>query len=144
LYLAYLLPLSARLLPGPRINRFPRATGPINGRRIIVTDDNPEKLHGLTRTLRDAGHCVFAAYDGEAGFELVTLLPRIAPRVTNTRLGSVDGTELMRRARDLPRDADPPRGSPGRVPGRRPPDVLTLREPFTPDHLLVAVGSLLA
>ena len=72
-----------------------------NGWRIIVTDDNFAKLSSLTQTLRDAGHCVFAAYDGQSALELVALLPDIDILITNTRLGIVDGAELMRRTRQL-------------------------------------------
>jgi CheY-like chemotaxis protein len=71
-----------------------------DGWRIIVTDDDPTKLYTLTRTLRDAGHCVFAAYDGLSALELVEQLPDVDLLITNTRLGIVDGPELMRRARD--------------------------------------------
>jgi CheY-like chemotaxis protein len=72
-----------------------------DGRRIIVTDDNPTKLYALTQTLRDAGHCVFAAYDGESALELVIQLPNVDLLITNTRLGLIDGPELMRRTRRL-------------------------------------------
>lgn len=119
--------------------------GPREGWRIIVTDDNPDKLFALTNTLREAGHCVFAAYDGESALELVAQLPRIDLLITNTRLGFVDGPELMRRTREL-RPGMPilhvvHRGTSEEA---GPPDVLTLREPFTPIQLLTAVGSLLA
>ena len=113
--------------------------------RIIATDDNTSKLSALTEALRAAGHCVFAAYDGESALELVSLLPHVDLLVTNTRLGAVDGPELMRRARvmrpGLPilhvihgSDSD----------GGTPPGVPTLREPFTADQLLSIVGRLLA
>ena len=103
-----------------------------DGWRIIVTDDNPTKLYALTMTLRDAGHCVVQ-------------LPDIDLLITNTRLGFVDGPELMRRSRDvLPglailhvmHHGDSADGTPLGVP--------TLREPFTPNQLLLVVGSLLA
>jgi two-component system cell cycle sensor histidine kinase/response regulator CckA len=116
-----------------------------NGWRIIVTDDSPDKLYALTKTLREAGHCVFAAYDGEAALELVTLLPNVNLLVTNTRLGIVDGATLMRATRRLRPDLpilhvshDPPQ------PDITPPGVPTLSEPFTPNELLMVVGSLLA
>jgi two-component system, cell cycle sensor histidine kinase and response regulator CckA len=121
------------------------AHGPTEGRRIIVTDDSSSKLATLTDILRDAGHCVFAAYEGVSALELFAQLPNIDLLVTNTRLGVVDGPELMRQVRaqrpDMPilhviHGADPDR--------RTPPDVLSLREPFTRDDLLTAVGSLLA
>jgi hypothetical protein len=61
-------------------------------------------------------------------------MPNIDLLITNTRLGAVDGPELMRRTRalrpDMPilhviHDGDLHEGTP--------PDVLTLREPFTPN-----------
>lgn len=121
------------------------SAGHRDGWRIIVTDDNPTKLYASTQTLRDAGHCVFAAYDGESALELVVQLPDIDLLITNTRLGVVDGPELMRLVRlmspDLPmlhvvHTDEPDSGEP--------PDVPTLREPFTPSQLLMVVGSLLA
>src|SRR6478736_9116478 len=105
---------------------------PREGWRIIATDDNTSKLSAVVNTLRDAGHCVYAAYDGQSALELVALLPNVDLLITNTRLGVVDGPELMRRARvmhpDLPilhiiRGSDPDGGTPQRVP--------TLREPLT-------------
>lgn len=118
---------------------------PPDGWRIIATDDNTSKLSALVNTLRDAGHHVFAAYDGRSALELVVQLPDIDILITNTRLGAVDGPELMRRVREL--RPDMPilhviHG--GDSDGGTPPDVLTLREPFTPNQLLTAVGSLLA
>jgi CheY-like chemotaxis protein len=119
--------------------------GRSDGRRIIVTDDNPSKLYALTQTLRNAGHCVFAAYDGESALELVQQLPNIDLLVSNTRLGLVDGPELMRRARqlrpDLPMLHVTHDGA--SEPVATPPGVPTLNEPFTPAELLRAVDSLL-
>jgi CheY-like chemotaxis protein len=120
-------------------------SGHRNGWRIIATDDNTSKLSAVVQTLRDAGHCVFAAYDGQSALELVFQLEDIDLLITNTRLGAVDGPELMRRTRaqrpDIPilhvihgSDSD----------GDTPPGVGSLREPFTPNQLLLAVGSLLA
>lgn len=120
------------------------AHGSREGRRIVVTDDSRSKLSVVTDALREAGHCVFAAYDGASALELVVQLPFIDMLVTNTRLGVVDGPELMRRARE----ARP--GLPiihvlhhGADEVATPPDVLTLREPFTAEQLLAAVRGLL-
>ena len=112
---------------------------------IVVTDYDPDNLQHLTTPLREAGHCVFAAYDGDSAFELVCQLPQIDLLITNTRLAGLDGAKLMRQTRqllpDLPilhvaheqQEAD-----------ITPPGVPTLGEPFTPNQLLIAVGSLLA
>ena len=120
------------------------APGPHEGWRILVTDDNPKKLYALTTTLRGAGHCVFAAYDGVSALELVTLLPDLHLLIANTRLGAVNGPELMKRARVLKPalamlHVARARGSAGDLP----PGVPTLREPFTPKDVLVAVGALI-
>jgi CheY-like chemotaxis protein len=121
------------------------AHGSREGRRIIVTDDNTSKLTAVTQTLRNAGHCVFAAYDGASALELVVQLPFIDLLVTNTRLGVVDGPELMRQTRALRPDLpiihvihD------GAEETATPLGILTLREPFTPEDLLAAVRGLLA
>jgi CheY-like chemotaxis protein len=115
-----------------------------DGLRIIVTDDNTSRLSAIVQTLRDAGHCVFAAYDGVSAFELVVQLPNVDLLVTNTRLGLINGLELMRRTRErrpgmpilhVVHQGDRDDGTP--------PDVLTLREPFAPTALLRAVASLL-
>jgi CheY-like chemotaxis protein len=122
------------------------ARGSREGRRIVVTDDNTSKLTAVTQTLRDAGHCVFAAYDGASALELVVQLPFIDLLVTNTRLGTLDGPELMRLAREerpeMPIIHVVHDG--GEEFASLPPDVFTLREPFTPEELLVAVQRLLA
>src|SRR5689334_8995296 len=73
--------------------------GPLDGRRAIVTDDSTDKLATVTRVLREAGMCVFAAYDGRSALELIAQLPFIDLLVTNTRLGVVNGFELMRQTR---------------------------------------------
>ena len=73
---------------------------------------------------------------------MVVQLQDIDLLITNTRLGAVDGSELMRRTREkkpnLPilhvihgSDSD----------GDIPPGVISLREPFTPNHLLQVVGT---
>jgi CheY-like chemotaxis protein len=87
---------------------------------------------------------VFAAYDGQSALEMIVQLPFIDLLVTNTRLGVVDGPELMRRVREL-RPEMPILHiiHDGGSDGDTSPEVLNLREPFTSDRLLTAVRSLL-
>src|SRR3954466_5957452 len=92
--------LSRRVLPG-RKRCMATPPGPLHGRRIIVTDDNTQELAAVTRILRDAGLCVFAAYDGQSALELITQLPFIDLLITNTRLGVLNGIELMRQTRKI-------------------------------------------
>ena len=57
--------------------------------RIVVTDDDPQLMTFLVTTLRSAGHCVFAAYDGNSACELALLIPDLDLLITNTRWGFV-------------------------------------------------------
>jgi CheY-like chemotaxis protein len=88
---------------------------------------------------------VFAAYDGRSALELVVQLQDIDLLITNTRLGAIDGPELITRTRERRPDmpilhvihaGDSEDGTP--------PGIVTLREPFSPNQLLLVVGSLLA
>ena len=115
-----------------------------DGWRILVTDDNPTKLYALTQTLRDAGHCVFAAYDGESALELVMLLPDLDLLITNTRLGVVDGLELMRRTRQLKPGLPILHVAHSQRQDETPKGVPTLHEPFSPQELLQAIAGLIA
>jgi CheY-like chemotaxis protein len=120
------------------------AIGRLEGQRVVVTDDNASKLTAITQTLRDAGLCVFAAFDGASALELVARIPDISLLVTNTRLGVVDGPELMRRTRQLrPSMAILHVVHEGGSETRLFPDVLNLREPFTEDALMMVVRALL-
>jgi len=113
--------------------------------RIVVTDDDPNLLTFVVTTLRNAGHCVFAAYDGKSACELAIAISKLDLMITNTRLGTVSARTLIRQVRqqkpDLPilHVGDPLPNPDGLLS-----DVPTLQEPFTADELLAAVRSLLA
>ena len=96
-------------------------------------------------TLRDAGHCVFAAYDGDSACELALLIPELDLLVTNTRWGEVTNRELIRVVRsrrpELPilHIGDPMPNPDGLLD-----DVPALRQPLTADQLLEKVRDLVA
>jgi CheY-like chemotaxis protein len=102
-------------------------------------------LARLVQVLREAGHGVFAAYDGLSALELAEQIPDLDLLVTNTRLGNVDAPELLRRVRAtkpwlaILQVGEPIAGAEGPLAG-----VPTLREPFTSDELLGAINRLLA
>jgi CheY-like chemotaxis protein len=112
--------------------------------RIVVTDDDPRLMAFLVGTLRDAGHCVFAAYDGTSACELALLVPDLDLLVTNTRWGAVTNRELIRLVRNkrpgLPilhiGDAMP-------NPDGLLDDVPALRQPFTQEQLIETVRQLI-
>jgi DNA-binding response OmpR family regulator len=113
--------------------------------RIVVTDDDPQLMAFLVGALREAGHCVFAAYDGASACELALLIPDLDLLVTNTRWGSVTNRELIRSVRSnrpgLPilHIGDPMPNPDGLLD-----DVPALRQPFTQEELLEAVRKLVA
>jgi CheY-like chemotaxis protein len=114
------------------------------GWRIIVTDHDPDNVRHLTKPLREAGHCVFAAYDGSSAYELVSLIPNIDLLIANTRLAGLDGGKLMRQTRQLRPELPILHVAHRQLEADiTPPGVPTLSEPFTPNQLLLAVGSLL-
>lgn len=111
----------------------------MNPWRVVATDDNPKLLEMVVTTLRDAGHCVFAAYDGRSACELALLIPDLDLLVTNTRLGDVSAEALIRRVREARPEVPilhvgQPLDDPASVLG----DVVHLSEPFTPAELLAA------
>jgi hypothetical protein len=94
--------------------------------------------------LREAGHGVFAAYDGLAACELAEYIPDLDLVISNTRLGNLNAPELIGRVRAckpwlaILHVGDPlPSGGPLA-------DVPTIREPFTAVELMDAIGALLA
>ena len=99
----------------------------------------------LIGTLRQAGHCVFAAYDGNSACELALLIPDLDLLITNTRWGVVSNRELIRLVRTkrpgLPilHIGDPMPNPDGLLD-----DVPALREPFTPEQLLEKARELVA
>jgi CheY-like chemotaxis protein len=126
----------------------PPARGLSIGPYVVVADEDPQLLSLMVRTLRDAGCCVFQAYDGRAAYELALALTTVDLLITNTKMPGMEGPELIRRVReklpDLPilhiRNQDHPAGPP---PDRLPANVPTLAEPFTERQLLDAVRQLL-
>jgi DNA-binding response OmpR family regulator len=109
-----------------------------------VTDDNPQLLTTIVKMLMDAGHGVFAAYDGLSACELAQYIPDLDLVISNTRLCNLNAPELIRRVRAVkPWLAILHVGDP--LPTEGPlADVPTLREPFTSEELLVAITTLLA
>jgi len=111
--------------------------------RIVATDDDPKLLAKVTYALRDAGHIVYAAYNGHTAYQLACSTSELDLLITNTRVQGLDAVELIQRVHEqrpgLPilhiGKALPLGGFWDNVP--------TLREPVTPESLLLAVAGLL-
>jgi len=120
------------------------STKPDKGLRIVVTDDNPRLLITIVEMLVDAGHAVFAAYDGQSACELAEYIPDLDLVISNTRMCNVNAPELIVRVRAAKPwlailhvgDPLPDTGPLAGVP--------TLSEPFTSAELLAAIARLMA
>lgn len=122
--------------------------GPHRGPYIIIADEDPRLLDLMVRTLRDAGCCVFQAYNGRAAYDLSLHLKIVDLLITNTRMPGLQGPELIRYVRErlpaLPILYVRNQGQPATPPDDLPADVPTLAEPFNGKQLLDAVRQLLA
>jgi len=67
--------------------------------RILLVDDEPDLYLASAEWLRDAGHEVHTAHDGEQAFALMTSL-KFDVVLTDIRLPKLDGLSLFRRARE--------------------------------------------
>ena len=110
---------------------------------IVATDDDPKLLAQMTYALRDAGHIVYAAYNGFIALQQATSIPDLDLLITNTRLRGLNAPELIRRVRE---------SRPGlpilHIGDPLPVDEMTrnvpnLREPVTAEALLEEIAALL-
>jgi CheY-like chemotaxis protein len=100
-----LLPISEKKVELPSHAGDSRRRPTKGGRRILVVDDNEDAADSLAEALGELGHCVAAAYDGaEALAKLETFVPEVA--FLDIGLPVMDGYELARRIRELPRMSD--------------------------------------
>ena len=112
---------------------------------MVVTDDDPQLMTFLVTTLRSAGHCVFAAYDGNSACELALLIPDLDLLITNKRWGSTTHRDLIKSVRDKkPGWPILHIGEPMPNPDGLLDDVPAMREPFTANQLLQKVRELVA
>jgi CheY-like chemotaxis protein len=118
-------------------------SAPRRGLRIVVTDDDPKLLSAIVQILSDAGHNVFAAYDGLSACELAEYIPNLDLVISNTRMRTLKAPELIDRVRSAkPWLAILHLGDP--LPSGPLTGVPSVREPFTAGELLDAISALLA
>jgi DNA-binding response OmpR family regulator len=116
--------------------------------RIIVADEDPSVVHFIIQSLREDGYAVFQAYDGLSATELAFAVDPVHLVITNTRVNSVAGVELIHILRQhLPNlpivyIANIDRSTPA-IEAQLPANVPILREPFTADQLRAVVTGLL-
>jgi DNA-binding response OmpR family regulator len=125
----------------------PRTSGD-DCRNIVVADEDKAIAGLVIETLLNDGHAVFHAYDGLSATQLALGLKVCDLVISNTRVGGVDGLDLIHELRDrLPTLAILYLANKGRstieVEAQLPYGVPILREPFTADDLRTAVRPLL-
>jgi len=112
----------------------------------VCTDRDRKLLDVMVSTLRQDAHLVFQAADGHDALEMSLALRKVDLLITDTHIQGLTGPQLILQVRrelpDLPilyiENADEHDGPDG-----LPPDVPTLRDPFTAEDLLGTVRSLL-
>lgn len=76
----------------------------MNGKRILVCDDEPHIIHVVAAKLRNAGFEVMTAADGQQGFEMACQAPPDL-LITDYQMPYLSGLELCARLRAEPRTA---------------------------------------
>lgn len=79
----------------------------MNGRKVLVADDEAHIVHVVSLKLRNAGYDVATAQDGEEALELAVADP---PHliITDLQMPYMSGVELATALRDKPDTADIP------------------------------------
>jgi PAS domain S-box-containing protein len=96
------LPLLAPAESQPGTPGGPGATVPLDGKRVLIVDDNRDAADSLCLLLRSKGAEVRVAYDGPAGLAaLETALPHAV--LLDVGMPGMDGHEVARRIRGDPR-----------------------------------------
>jgi DNA-binding response OmpR family regulator len=77
----------------------PRTAG-FAGRHIVVADEDRTTVGLVVETLLNEGHAVFHAYDGLSANELALGLKTCDLVISNTRVGGMDGINLIHELRE--------------------------------------------
>ena len=68
-------------------------------RRILVADEDPKVVEFIIKALRQDGHAVFHAYDGQSAVQLVYSMRKCDLVISNTKVDGMPGIELIRQLR---------------------------------------------
>jgi len=110
---------------------------------IVATDDDPKLLAKVTYALRDAGHVVYAAYNGYTACQLAVSTPKLDLLITNTRVQGLGVLEIIRRVREQRPGLPILHIGEPLPPGELWDNVPTLSEPVTSEDMCEAVEGLL-
>jgi DNA-binding response OmpR family regulator len=126
----------------------PPSPRPLDGRRIVVADEDPSMVAFVMSALHADGHAVFEAHDALAAAQLALGMETCHLVISDTRVKGKAGTDLIHQLRErLPTlpvlfVASIGRSTP-EIESQLPSDVPILREPFTASGLRTVVDRLL-
>jgi DNA-binding NtrC family response regulator len=74
--------------------------------KILIVEDDADMAETCRRIFTRAGFAAEAVYDGEAGLEKLRADPAFTLVLTDLRMPGMDGTEVLRRAREMRPEID--------------------------------------
>lgn len=69
--------------------------------KILVIDDESVNLHHLSKSLRDIGHEVLSAHNGEAGLQIFTKNLDTELVITDMQMPGIDGIEVTKEVKRI-------------------------------------------
>ena len=102
------IPLAAEAVPGAPAPRAENKTEaqPQGGLNVLIVDDNQDAARLLADALALHGHRMQVAHDGASALRLLEAAPLPDVALLDIGLPGMDGYELARRLRQLPRGSD--------------------------------------
>ena len=84
------------------------AAGSIEGKTVLIVDDDVRNLYALATVLEDAGMNVVFAENGREGLEVLKATPGVGVVLMDVMMHEMDGYETMRRIREMSEYCDLP------------------------------------
>jgi len=114
----------------------------VNGRSVLIVDDEVDLRDSLGEILGDEGYQVFAASNGREAMSLLQAIPRPSVIILDLLMPIMGGNEFYRALRATPALADIPVLISTSDPLAGPACVPVVRKPVNLEHLLSSVAKL--
>ncbi|HYN22065.1 MAG TPA: response regulator, partial [Thermoanaerobaculia bacterium] len=83
------------------IERLHRQAGGLEGRKILVVDDDVRNIYAMTTLLESGGMAVVSAENGKDGIELLQATPDVETVLMDVMMPELDGYDTMRAIRKI-------------------------------------------